>query len=503
MLKSIESTFSRLAKWARLNRNRQANRLKDDLDYFHRDRDPKENADTAPPEGESIDLHCIWVGEIYLASQLHDLHDGLEKLGWLRASRDYSPMNDLESWLGRNAISLTGSAWYNLGIVTRPGENRFVSRDLHAPLPDIVDYASGGIHYIGPGLLEVVLQFVLTDAGAKSIEHDLRYSRSTYMVSHGNRTSIIGPRNQKIESTRVTRRESRRKCATWFKEYLPGFFTTLDESLSMPTAEFLMFKKAKSFEQDANGEWGNYLQVLNLSHDFHVYESSQLPGVTLSYTSDEPGKPLALVLAASEEKFGDMDDSNWESHGGKNRRGYTNWLRYFESTFVVWTLQGLVGKWEEGYASLRNRLAEVELGKPKRAALQLQDCQKSLVELSRGAIPVATMLRDRLRENGWFRNEEYEFTLVDKDRQQGPPLFESIRDSVATRSGEILAFEDGLSRIAVSQAALVNTIAQSRTNTNLVKLTWALVILTAAILILSAEFVGDKLGEFKEFIDGL
>ena len=481
----IRDAFSRLVIWATRGYATDSSRWQDHLDYFQRVQDPKDNTSTSPPPGESIDVHCIWVGELYLATHIQELKSSLDKLGWLQADRDERTDNNLEQWLDGATLRLSGAAWRNIGVVTRIGETRFFLSNFHAPLPDIVDYARASIHYISPGLIGVVLQFVLKESGAKLLEYDLCQPRSTYIVPHGNRLSFISPVAQKMESSSEVRRVMRTECSSWIRHHLPGFFSPSANQPSTPTAEFITLQKNTPFADSQRG-WPDYLHVLQLGRSLDVWESSEVPGIKLSYVRQDTGTPLALVLAAREN---DLEDKNLDSYGGRDRHGYTNWLSHFDSTFVIWVLYAMMGALEAEYAKFRNILASVDLGKPDRAARQLQDCQRNFLELSRSVIPVANVLKDRLKENRWFRGDEYVFLPTNKARQQDPPLFESIREGLAIRAGELLTLEGELDRIAGNQTTLVSTISADRTNKSLVRLSVVLVALTVAIVALTAVFV--------------
>ncbi len=146
-----------------------------------------------------------------------------------------------------------------------------------------------------------------------------------------------------------------------------------------------------------------------------------------------------------------------------------------------WALYALLTNVEGQFASLRNRVASIDLGNAGRAARMLQAVQADLLTLSRDVVPVASELKEFSERPGWFHSQVYEFRPMGNMRSNEPHLFEGLRQGLARRAVRLQGFEREVKDAATSQGALVATISQSRASDNIVKLTIAIVVLTAVV----------------------
>jgi hypothetical protein len=261
----------------------------------------------------------------------------------------------------------------------------------------------------------------------------MTYTKSTtYRVPRGpNREAYTEPDQQKKESTSKIRQNLRSECSAWFKQHIPGFFSTLGDQVVFPTAELLTLDQVTPFVRDPDITWPHYTHVLGLVSDLNVWESPQLPGIKLSYLSSGMGTPKTLVLAARESDFfPDSDQKDWERYGGRSCHAYVNRFQDFDPTFFIWILNAMVGELEEQYARARNNLAEIDLTDPARAAQQLHLSQREFLNLTRSASPAVSMLVDRLTVQGWILGKVYEFMPTRQTKCNDLSLFKDISKSL-------------------------------------------------------------------------
>ena len=167
----------------------------DEMLAYRRERDPEENVETLPPDGEHIDLCCTWGIEFYTPTHFADLKNGFRKLGW--RSDDYpDPHRHPESWLYGLRRHQYGGAWMNLGyLVPKDSGSLLLGADKHiAPLPECAAYASAGIYSISPSLVSVVVCFVFDDTMSRAFDDALRLDRKTYTTPVSRGRQVHGPR---------------------------------------------------------------------------------------------------------------------------------------------------------------------------------------------------------------------------------------------------------------------------------------------------------------------
>ena len=463
--------------------------LESDLAHSHNKRDPEENRESCPPSDEHIDVHCIWVVELYLPSHLDQLTAGFQALEWA-APNGMVDREGLEQWIQDATSRLYGTAWKNLNIITRPGDDRFQLFSRSAPLPNVVDYARGSIHYIFPGLVGVVLQFVLKDDPARCLESELRCDRKTFARPHGRGWSFITPFHQKTQGCQEAREALRQACASWFRSHLPGFFASLGDQAHFPTGEFIMFEKGQPYLRLPNRGWADYLRILQMDHDFDAWYSKSLPGIRLGCGSRGESSALALTFATREDEFFANDtEDNWRSYGGRNREGYTNRLSDLERTVAVWAVHALLTNLEGQVAALWNRVAAIDLSSVSQAAAQLESVQADLLTVTRDALPLASELKHFCEKPAMFHVEVYEFLPASQARSNDPPLFEGLRETLSRRAGLLEELAREIRDAAAREGSLVATMSQDRATKTTIRLNLVLSVLTGVLVVLTGALV--------------
>ena len=289
----------------------------DDADCIlesYRKHDPTENAETLPPEDEYVDLRCMWAVEFYTPSHIDKLVDNFRKLKW---DQDEFPGRESPaSWVRMTRQLPEGDNWLNLGTIRSTGDKTlWPRRDRTAPLPMNVDYARGGLYSITPSLTCIVICFVFEDRFRSRLDQTLRRYRQTFTrpVSRGH--EIFDPERQKTEEARRARRECANLAAKWFRENLPGVFSSGLLVDQLPTYELVTLRKADPFPALEVAEPPpGYLRVLDLKISPVVWRSKDIPGLKFSFGLLGHRLEYHSVLAVRET---DMDNSDFlHSYGG-------------------------------------------------------------------------------------------------------------------------------------------------------------------------------------------
>lgn len=370
-----------------MERRRKSRRaIEEGLSWYHDGHDREENAETTPPANERIETACIWVVEFYTPSQAESLSRSLSALGWSLPDRN-DPEGVLD-WLVSQSGSMSSVGWKNLGIVARPGEQRFLGMFRTAPLPDGVDIAHGVIDHVFPGVFAICMQFVLADEAAGAVEKVLREDRRTFAKHIPRGVQFVTPFDQKQEDASRVRAELRTRCVRWFVENLPGYFSTFDAS-RFPTAEFLFLQEAEPFGDGSS--WMSFLELLGLGRQFMHWESKSLRGVRIA---EARSLDNVLIMAARERDFrAGRTEDQWRRSGGAERYSYASHLERLHRSLTVWGLAVLASSLERRLSASRNDVASVNLRRTGQASRQLRDRQAALLTLSRDLLPICAGMK--------------------------------------------------------------------------------------------------------------
>ena len=267
--------------------------------------DPKENAETCPPDDEFIDLCCMWAVEFYTPAHIDTLLAGFRKLGW---DKNHSNSRSPTSWIQKLRQSPRGSGWLDLGVIYPQGtdNNPWSSRCLTAPLPPHVQHATGGLFSLTSSLTCIVIGFVFEEDFSTQFDKTLRTDRQTYEKSVGRGyTRKFRPKMQKADHIWQIRADIAELAARWFRENLPGLFSSGILEDNLPTCELVTLQKAEPFpirsKDNTDPSAYHYLSILDMHSTFNAWRSENTLGLkfTDSQTRDR-GPRYHSILAIRE-----------------------------------------------------------------------------------------------------------------------------------------------------------------------------------------------------------
>ena len=259
-------------------------------DYFaeilesRRKNDAVINAETTPPEDEYVDLRCIWAVEYYTPSHVDNL---IESLGKLKSIEDDLPGRENPgSWVRNVRNFSSGGSWFNLGVFRSADDERFWPMPYRtAPLPKSVDQARGHIHSLTPSLTCIVMCFIFDENARCRLDEALRKYRRTLIRDLSNGYQTIDPERQKTEEVQQIRQEYKNLASKWFRENLPGVFSSDLLGGRLPTCELVTLRNAEPFPDPEVGDASRpgYLRVLDLKFSPSVWKSTDLVGLKFSF----------------------------------------------------------------------------------------------------------------------------------------------------------------------------------------------------------------------------
>ena len=305
----------------------------DELTKLRSERDPGENAETAPPDDEFIDLNCLWAVEFYTPDHRNKLLDGFRKLGWDSEDTDDGNSRNPAVWLNGLNRRFQGGAWLNLGVLIPEGAKRsFPGPTKRVPLPPGVSYALGIIQNISPSLNCVVICFVFEERYSTKFDKALRQERKTYTTRIGTGHRVHQPMFQKRDHIKQIRTEIAGLAATWFQDHLPGAFASGLLHDELPSCELTTLRNAEPLPSLEGGrqEKLEYLSILGLDNDMFAWEKVDTPGLKVVLSSYSFLTPSNYLLVALRE-----GTPLWKSHQDQHKSSRIAYLNMIVPDLLI------------------------------------------------------------------------------------------------------------------------------------------------------------------------
>ena len=356
--------------------------------------DADQNAKSAPPEDENIDLCSAWAIEFYTPAHMNHLLNGLEHLGWTE-DESRNPVAWLKNW----GTSQFGQAWMSLGrVLPRGVPDPYNTRSLRAELPTNVKYAYGDIYCFTPSLIAIVFEFVFDKGYSQILDNALRQDRTSQVTATKWGFRIHDPSNQKIAHIKKIREDTARLVAAWFSKNLPGLCSAGLLQGEFPTCEFVTFRKAKPFplRGELAAERLSYLWHLGLSRSYGSWESTDMPDLRFEPSAGDRSIPRFHSVLSIDEASWAKQDSQQENGNDRDSRMYSLHLRV-SGTLGIWAIGVLL----QGYAQHFRELRNSEFLRPtqKSAVQALQRIAESVsysVDIAAVTTELASYVRTKL-----------------------------------------------------------------------------------------------------------
>ena len=255
---------------------------------FHQS-DPGQNSQYTPPAGEEIELCCMWATEVYTPAHTESLTEALRNFDQQTQPTTFGS-EDLVSWFKSTQRHLYGRSAVNLGIWAPKGRTSppiFNTRTVG--LPDSVEYASGMMFSMSPTLTCIVVRFVFDWAMSKSYDAALKLDRETFLTPTPRGSQIHLPMTQKSDDIWRLRSELSELAETWFRENIPGVFSSGTDGCGIPTCELVTFREAVPFPATGDSMPHLYLSLLGVHHDWGTWKYSNMPGLRFGF-HNPPGR---------------------------------------------------------------------------------------------------------------------------------------------------------------------------------------------------------------------
>jgi hypothetical protein len=448
---------------------------------WHVERDPAENARTAPPEDESIELPCVWMTEIYGPSRLPNLIAAVRRLGWEREEHT-SPLisEGIEAWIARARLHPFGGSWLNLGPIARSGTTSILGGPRRAPLPSGISHAYGLIRVLTPALTCLTMQFFLEPGLKDGFESSLRKAMPTMVTPYRGGHAIDEPQLRKRRAIANQRVHTRRLCASWFIENAPGAFSSYGLSDAWPTIELLALQKGTPFGGAKVDGW-NYLSTLGVAYDFEAW-IWQPEGVLRLGPASSPEGPHGYYFSLGFN----VDEASQRI----SLTGYENWSVALAIAYrihhdvepLLSTLAGgsLLSCHDQSLAKRRDDRQKSPRFPYKRASEELESLRQLLWSGADAQVAALELARYAADERRFARGAPNLSPARPEDWEGEKSYDELIRRSMATDSARVRETHDFFREVLGSRANVASALVNLRLQRLISLLTWVLVVLAAA-----------------------
>ena len=461
--------------------------------------DPASNAETTPPDDECVDLPCMWAVEFYTPSHVNQLVDNLKDLGWDKSN--FPGRESPAAWVRIARQHSQGRQWLNLGTIrSRDDKRPWPPRDRTAPLPKNVRYARGGLYSFAPSLTCIVVCFVFEDTFRYRVDAALRRYRQTFTRPESSWIHTFDPEMQKSEEVRLLRQDNTRLAAAWFRENLPGVFSSDSLEGRMPTCELMTLRRAEPFPDREKAEHisSGYMRVLDLEFSLSAWRSKDFPSLKISLYFWGQELDYHSVFTA---KVDELDDVQLlESYGGLPGL----------PTYVDLTYQQMIGKLAirallDSYSKRVNELRDavtVKIRRPSRRkpshALQV------LIDNVAYDVDIATVVSDVIattEESSRFYRDLASFEPCGGPASEGS-LAEVFRTSVKRHATSLNLAAQSLRDHLTQFGTLVAAAQGVRTQNQILCLTVIVAFLTVVVAVFAAItfFTGDADSALKDWL---
>ncbi|WP_152973716.1 hypothetical protein [Pseudomonas libanensis] len=359
---------------------------------FSRDHDLLSNQESRVPETEELRIQIIWGAEVYGPSETESLCENLARLGWTAGSGS-SKRGDASEWVRRQR-SYGHGGWYNVGIVSSPGDShKYFLPTNETKLPDKVDYLIVKIYQLTPALTSIVVGFVLKEHVSTIYESKLSKTRTRY-YERTKRQGIfrISPEEIKNRDIIKSRQDLRNIAQDWFSSQLPGYFCNSDIH-RLPTAELITTNNSPLLPDvkircERSDRWRDIIAPCP-PHD--IWSSSTGLGVSFTSRNELKDDPVHLIICLCKAE---VSDDAIKYRGDRSNRVFVSHAAELMEG-VISNFAGL-GFLTEALKNLRVSRTSLEIRKVNEdgSLLALEKIQ-AFFDKSLGTPVVAAELRNR------------------------------------------------------------------------------------------------------------
>ena len=226
-------------------------------------------------------------------------------------------------------------------------------RDRTVSLPAQVKYASGMMFSISPTLTCVVVCFVLSEEMSKCYDAALKLDRETFLEPTARGSSIRMPFNQKEDDIWRARSRLATLVQAWFRDNLPGVFSSQLDDSGMPICELVTLSEAVPFPGMDEPMSPLYVRLLGLENRRAAWKYSDLPKLRFGFHSPSKKGPKNYATLAINLRHWREANSEREPHDAKSSLLSYVYLPIPE-LMSIWAVVPLLQNFAEKLVSIQN-----------------------------------------------------------------------------------------------------------------------------------------------------
>ena len=372
----------------------------------------------------------------------------------------------------------------NLGIWTPKGESDSqIFRERIVSLPAPVKYANGWMFSLSPTLTCIVVCFGFNEEMSNCYDTSLKSDRETFLTPAAASTSIHMPIEQKENDIWRLRSEISAMAQNWFREHLPGAFSSQTDELVMPTCELITLSDAIPFPDTDEPTPPLYVGLLGLDRHWDAWKYSALPGLRFGvHSRPKEGPKNHATLAINLRHWREVNPDRESRDAKSSLLSYVHWP--VPELMSIWAIGPLLQRFAEDLVRIQNSTVfHAGQGENHVEILrQLTNHVSSLSDLS--AVSADLDERDTKWHRPLFMGSP--FTPVRTDRPAGSPtldiaLWRSINERAKWLRSTDRSIRDRLSQISAFVGAQENVRLQKKIST----LTWVILVVTILAVVVT------------------
>lgn len=444
-------------------------------------REQESNEQSRVGVDQELRVFALWGVELFGPNETDALYASLKTLGWTAGSRTKD--DGALSWIRDQRAYGYAGGFYNVGLVTRNGDRRFVHDSNHAALPDNVEYLLVNIYQVVPAVTAVVVCFALTPAAARRYEFELNLDRRCW-YERGPRWTVRhwDPTHTKQRAVHVARTRIRNMAFRWFAQNLPGYFVGQRRANRLPMAELLITKSENVLADPRPFSHWDWKRIIINVGTHETWTSKTISGMTFAR---QPGRwpyeddnHLTIGLCAD-----CLAANHLKTYGGGPTAIAHICHEALDGMMAYYAVAAFL---EEAARDLKVTREELALKANKRRSLRTVERIQEFFDRYSGVPAIARELRDDSSRAGQYKHHCGQFTAAAWEKD-GPEreLAEQLRLKVHSEATRLIEDESS-TREQFEQFSTVLSIRESiRTQRRMEWLT-VVALLVATLSLLAA-----------------
>lgn len=450
-----------------------------DMEYFHNEKDPKDNLETTPPSDEKIRIPCIWAFEVFPPEYIENFYESIEKLGWLDERID--ALDDFQDTLLEMRHRVGGGGWLNLGMIVKKSDKQNWIRARTAHLPKGVKSIRASIFQAIPSTTMLICQFNFEDDLANILEEPLQKSYETYTKKHQYGYRIIGVEHQKRDLVELNKEYLNSICSTWLKENFAGLYASELIKDEHPVCMFLTLEKNTPFSKATSSH--DYLSILEINQQWDVWMCDKLEGLHLQFKKDKNAIHRSLLLTGNIHHI--LQNEDIARYGETKEACVVNYFQYLDYTLGTWVLSELLDSYIYKITDLRDLYGKMDMNNLHQSIKSMTKLDHEVLKSQKNIIPFIIELKNYCNGLGSFMHNVYEFKQLEQNPFSKRNLFSSMRESMIRRIDLLIKNEKVLKETANATRQISATISSDNVATTNIRLQNSMRRMTIVMLVLT------------------